>query len=588
MERVLISEINDNDLNKKILVKGWIRKVRKLGSLIFMDIIDRYDILQVVVNKDNKDFDRILHLPKETVVELTGVLQERKDKNPKLKTGNYELILDDLIIDNIPAKESPLIIAEVTDANEDIRLQYRYLDLRRPNMQRMLKFRSDFIFAITKYLIERNFIEIETPCITKITPEGANGFIIPYRKKANTFYTLDQSPQIYKQLLMLAGMQRYFQIAKCFRDEDMRLDRQPEFTQLDVEMSFTCQEDVLNLIETMFHEILGKMVNLPATPFVKITYDDAIRDYGSDKPDLRADYKITDLTKYFNHSNVKVLTASEPTTFLESCVFNNVHPKPNDIVALTKLATDKGAKGLVWIEIKDGKVLHNNAIANKVEQKLMEKVMDDFNFEDGLILMVNDSWEVAKKAMGNVRFQALRTFNLVNPDELKFCWVVDFPLFEWGEEANRYVAAHHPFTSPNKEWINSFEKNLKMAKADAYDLVLNGFEVGGGSIRIHDKAVQHRLFQALGMSEEEIKAKFGFLLEAFNYGVPPHGGIALGLDRLLMLLLKADSIREVIAFPKNSWGLDLMLEAPNKLTDEELSKYHVKNVNHDGEPTPKH
>ena len=577
MQRTLISNINEKDLNQEINVKGWIRKIRKLGSLIFIDLYDRYDLLQVIVNKDFKDFDKILHLPKESVVSFSGKLVERKDINPELKTGKYELILKDYEIYNIPSKESPLIIAEVTDANEDIRLKYKYLDLRRPNMQKMLKFRSDLIFNFTKYLIEHEFVQIETPNLTKITPEGANGFLIPFRKKPGTFYTLDQSPQIYKQLLMLAGMQRYFQIAKCFRDEDMRLDRQPEFTQLDMEMSFVCQEDIINLTESMLHYVLKPLINLSEQKFEHIKYDDAINDYGSDKPDLRIKNKIIDVSKYFINSDVKVLQTSNKTS-LQACFFKDAQPKTEDIELLTKLAKDKGALGLVWLEIKNNLLIKNNIIAKKINEEALNELLKDNHFNNGLILMINAETTIAKKAMGNVRFQALRTFNMVNPKDFKFVWVTDFNLFEYGEEAQRYVAAHHPFTMPAKQNLNNFDKDLKNAKADAYDLVLNGFEIGGGSIRIHDKNIQHRLFKALGMNEVEINQKFGFLLEAFNYGVPPHGGIALGLDRLIMLLLNAESIRDVIAFPKNSIGVDLMLDAPNDVNEQELKKYHIKTL----------
>ena len=577
MLRTLISNINDNDLNKEINVKGWIRKIRKLGSLIFIDLYDRYDLLQVVINKDFKDFDKILHLPKETVVSFSGKLVLRKDINKELKTGKYELILNDYEIYNIPSKESPLIIAETTDANEDIRLKYKYLDLRRPNMQKMLKFRSDLIFNFTKYLIEHEFVQIETPNLTKITPEGANGFLIPFRKKPGMFYTLDQSPQIYKQLLMLAGMQRYFQIAKCFRDEDMRLDRQPEFTQLDMEMSFVDQDDVINLTENMLHHVLKPLVNLSEEKFEHISYDEAINDYGSDKPDLRIKNKIIDVSKYFKKSLIKVLQTNNENT-LQACFFKQIHPTIEQIELLTKLAKDKGVLGLVWLEIKNHNLIKNNVISKKLSDEELKELLKNEDIDDGLILMINADYDVAKKAMGNVRFQALRTFNMVNPQDFKFIWVTDFPLFEYGEEAKRYVAAHHPFTMPATRNINDFDKDLKNAKACAYDLVLNGFEVGGGSIRIHDKEIQRRLFEALGMKEVEINQKFGFLLEAFNYGVPPHGGIALGLDRLIMLLLNAESIRDVIAFPKNSIGVDLMLDAPNQISNEELQKYHIKTL----------
>lgn len=575
MERILISNIDETLINQEINVKGWIRKTRKLGSLLFIDLYDRFDLLQVVINKDFKDFDTLLHLPKETVISFVGILRIRKEINPELKTGKFELEPTSYEIYSIPSKESPLIIADITDANEDVRLKYKYLDLRRPNMQKMLKFRSDFTFLLTKYLIEHEFINIETPNITKITPEGANGFLIPFRKKPYTFYTLDQSPQIYKQLLMVAGMQRYFQIARCFRDEDMRLDRQPEFTQLDIEMSFINQEDILNLAESLVKETLSKLMNLHFSTFPRMKYDDAINDYGSDKPDLRVDNKLIDVSTFFQNSSLKVLQTNNETT-LQACWFEKVHPTSKQIDELTKLAKDKGALGLVWLEIKDHELVKNNVIAKKIEEPYLHELIHTNKWHDGLILLINAKWEIAKKALGNVRFQALRTFEMVKSNDFQFVWITDFPLFEYGEQVQRYVPAHHPFTMPAKEWINDFDKDVKNAKADAYDLVLNGFEIGGGSIRIHDKVIQKRLFEVLGMSENEINEKFGFLLEAFSYGVPPHGGIALGLDRLLMILLNAESIRDVIAFPKNSKGFDLMLDAPNFLADDEIEKYHIK------------
>ncbi|MDR1234647.1 MAG: aspartate--tRNA ligase [Mycoplasmataceae bacterium] len=573
MEWSYCGKISNRENGKNVVIRGWVKKNRKLGSLLFLDVADRYGLVQIVVDEHNKYFNEVFSTTKESVVEISGVVSVRKSINKNIPNGDIEIKLNDFKLLSKSA-QTPLIVENETDALEEVRLKYRYLDLRRPINRNKIIFRSKLNNAIRNYLLSREFIEIETPILSKATPEGARDYLVPTRVKMNNFYALPQSPQIYKQLLMLSGMNRYFQIARCFRDEDLRADRQPEFTQLDLEMSFPTEQTIMDIIEKMFVKVFTETLNVQLTvPFPIMKYSIAMNEYGSDKPDLRYDLKLHDASSYFQNTEFTVIKdALKNNKSIKYIIVPNIVLDKKQIESLRKYAKDNKAYDLMYLTVDNGVITGS---VKKIEPTIINHIFKDNNLSKGTLLMVIDSLEVVNQSLGAVRNELGNLLKLKKQNEYKFVWITDWPLFEYDEKEKKYQAAHHPFTSPTIETINNFDTNMANAKARAYDIVLNGYEIGGGSIRITDSDIQNRMFKAIGLKENEIQNKFGFLLKAFTYGVPPHGGIALGLDRLAMILTNSESIRDVIAFPKNSHGVDLMMETPSAVDEKDLQDLYL-------------
>lgn len=572
---VYCGEINDKCLNQKITVNGWIKKNRKLGSLIFIDLYDFSGVVQIVINAENAYFSVVESLPKESVVSVIGQVQIRSNINHELKTGKYEICLEEIIVYS-KSLTPPFLIQDNTDGLEELRMKYRYLDLRRPINHQKIAFRSKVNQSLRTFLTNNGFIEIETPILSKQTPEGARDFLVPTRTKK--FYALPQSPQLYKQLLMVSGFNKYFQIARCFRDEDLRADRQPEFTQLDIEISFLSMEFIMELIEKMIVSLFKNVMNIELKiPFEKIDYFYALENYGTDKPDLRYGMQIIDVSKYFQKTNFKIFAdALNNNKVIKAIIVDEHELSKSQIKELEKYAFDNKCKGLAWLYTDLTQKKFVGSIANVVEKEIIEKIFIDYNIKKGTILMVADESKNALSAMGAIRIEAAKLIDIKYNKEYAFCWVINWPLFEYDEQQKKYTSAHHPFTAPIDKCIDDFDIHPKKAFAKAYDIVLNGFELGGGSIRIHDFNLQKKMFSFLGISENEANDKFGFFMNAFNYGIPPHGGIAIGIDRLVMLLTNSNNIREVIAFPKNSSGVDLMMETPSKINQCLLDELSLK------------
>ncbi|MDT2742404.1 aspartate--tRNA ligase [Lactococcus garvieae] len=568
--------ITEEYLNQEVTVKGWVAKRRNLGGLIFIDLRDREGIVQIVVNPETaaKEIVEVADKARnEYVLEVTGKVVERASKNENIKTGGIEIEANHMQILST-SKTTPFEIKDGVEVLDDTRLKYRYLDLRRPEMLNNITMRHATTRAIRSYLDNQGFIDVETPFLNKSTPEGARDYLVPSRVNKGEFYALPQSPQLMKQLLMTAGLDRYYQIVKCFRDEDLRGDRQPEFTQVDLETSFLGEEEIQDLTEGLIAKVMKDVKNVDVTlPFPRMKYDDAMNFYGSDKPDTRYEMLLKDLTELAKTVDFKVF--SEAPVVKAIVVKNNADKYSRKAIdKLTEQAKQNGAKGLAWIKFEDDKLA--GPIAKFLTDKTTEFVETLGLENNDLVLFVADSLEVANSALGALRQTIAKEQGLIDYSKFNFLWVIDWPMFEWSEEEGRYMSAHHPFTLPTAETQGELSGDLSKVRAHAYDIVLNGYELGGGSLRINTRDLQEEMLKALGFSLEDAKEQFGFLLEALDYGFPPHGGLALGLDRFVMLLAGKDNIREVIAFPKNNKATDPMTQAPSVVSESQLEELRIK------------
>ena len=573
MKKIFNASLNMKDVGAEVEVYGWVAKKRNLGGLIFIDLRDRSGIVQLVIRPENEFYSLAESLKNEYVIKATGKIVERESKNKNLATGEIEIEIENLELLNT-SLDIPFTIDDDTTALEDTRLKYRYLDLRRNAIKEKLMLRSRVCSVIRNYLEKQNFIEIETPILCKSTPEGARDFLVPSRMSKGSFYALPQSPQLFKQLSMIGGLERYYQIARCFRDEDLRADRQPEFTQLDMEMSFVDEEDVMNvtegLIAHIFKEIKGIDIKLP---IMKMKYDDAIKDYGSDKPDLRFEMKINDVNAIFKNTEFEMFKKEEEISCL--VVKNSANKYSRKMLdSLSEFVKTYGLKGISYLKIEDEV---SGSLAKGLSEKEIKELKDTLTLEkNDLVLFGCGKYSIVKTALGALRVKLGKELELYSKDSYALLWVVDFPAFEYSEEEQRFVATHHPFTMPEDEDVDKLLTDKANCYSKAYDIVINGYEAGGGSIRIHDGEVQKKMFEALELNEEQIKEKFGFFVEALKYGTPPHGGIAFGLERWIMILSGTDNIRDVIAFPKTASGNDLMSECPNTVDKVQLDELGIK------------
>ena len=571
-------ELRLADAGKEVTIAGWVQKNRKMGGMSFVDVRDRYGVTQVVFNSsDNQDlFHEANSLGREYVVEITGKVAERENKNKNIPTGDIEIIASDLKVLN-KSEVPPFTIEEVSDGGDDLRMKYRYLDLRRPNVKRNLELRHKMAFEIRRYLDANGFLEIETPILVKSTPEGARDFVVPSRMNPGEFYALPQSPQLFKQLLMVSGFDRYFQIAKCFRDEDLRADRQPEFTQIDCEMSFVRQEDVIEMFEGLVKHIFKYVKDIDfSEPFPRITWKEAMEKYGSDKPDIRFGMEFVDITDLAKGKGFSVVDDAEITVGITVPGAATYSRKQIDELTEFVKRPQIGAKGLIWLKVEtDGSV--KSSVGKFYTEDQLKEWAEKMGAKSGdlMLIMTGDAMKT-RKQLSELRLEMGNRLGLRDKNKFAPLWVIDFPLFEWDEETQRYYAMHHPFTSPNPDDIPKLRTDTGNVRATAYDIVVNGNELGGGSIRIHNPELQNEMFSLLGFTPEKAKEQFGFLMDAFRYGAPPHGGLALGFDRFVSILAGLDSIRDVIAFPKNNSGRDVMNESPSPLDPEQLDELQLK------------
>ena len=568
--------VREEHVGTHITLKGWVSRRRDLGGLIFIDLRDREGIMQLVINPETVSSEVMAtaeSIRSEYVLEVTGLVEAREQANQNLPTGAVELKVEAITVLNI-AKTTPFEIKDGIEANDDTRLRYRYLDLRRPEMLENLKLRAKVTHSIRNYLDELEFIDVETPFLSKSTPEGARDYLVPSRVNKGHFYALPQSPQITKQLLMNAGFDRYYQIVKCFRDEDLRGDRQPEFTQVDLETSFLSDQEIQDITEGLIARVMKETKGIEVTlPFPRMNYDDAMALYGSDKPDTRFEMLLQDLTELVKGVDFKVFSEAPAVKAIVVKSAADQYSR-KDIDKLTEIAKQYGAKGLAWVKYSEGAL--NGPVA-KFLTDLTSDLTAALQLEDkDLVLFVADTLEVANATLGALRVRLAKELDLIDNNQYNFLWVVDWPMFEWSEEEGRYMSAHHPFTLPQAETEHELEGDLSKVRAIAYDIVLNGYELGGGSLRINHKDLQERMFKALGFTEEAANEQFGFLLEAMDYGFPPHGGLAIGLDRFVMLLAGKDNIREVIAFPKNNKATDPMTQAPSVVSEKQLDELNLQ------------
>ena len=568
------TDYNIGNLNEKVILNGWVAKIRNLGGVIFIDLRDRSGIIQLVVKPDNAFYGLASTLHNEYVIKVIGIIVKRESINKNLETGEIEVEVQNLEILN-KSLDVPFSLTDDTTALEDTRLKYRYLDLRRNALNKNLILRHKIMMATRNYFDSLGFIEVETPMLCKSTPEGARDYLVPSRVNKGKFYALPQSPQLFKQLLMVGGIEKYFQITKCFRDEDLRADRQPEFTQIDMEMSFADEFEIMDITEKLiakiFKDVKGIDVKLP---LLKMKWDDAMDKYGSDKPDLRFDLPIIDITNIFGNTNIE---------FLQNVLINTIVVKNmasefsrKDIDKLTDYVKTYKASGLAYLKMEDEL---NGSIAKLLSDEEKNSLVKELNLEyNDILFIVSGKKNIVKTSLGALRLKLGHDLDLINTNDYQLLWVTDFPSFEWSEEENRFMAMHHPFTAPKDEDVDKLLNDKEHCYSKAYDIVINGYEVGGGSIRIHQEDIQEKMFEALELTKEDINEKFGFFVNALKYGTPPHGGLALGLDRLTMILAGTDNIRDVIAFPKTANANDLMSECPSEVSDKQLKELGIKKV----------
>ncbi len=571
-------ELRISDVNKTVTLSGWVQVVRDKGGIIYVDLRDRYGITQLILNENSTEANAIATartLSREFVVQATGEVVERISKNDKIETGDVEIKVTSLEVLN-PAKLPPFLIQDETDGGDDIRMKYRYLDLRRNTVRQNLQLRHKVAQQTRIFMDAQNFIEVETPVLIKSTPEGARDFVVPSRMNPGEFYALPQSPQTFKQLLMVAGFDRYYQIVKCFRDEDLRADRQPEFTQIDCEMSFVEQEDILNMFEGLIRHLFKTVKNIDMPEVPRMTYADAMRLYGNDKPDTRFGMEFVELTDIVQNKGFQVFDSAELVVAINAKGCAEYTRKQIDELTEWMKRPQIGAKGLIYVRYNADGTLKSSVDKFYSEEDL-KAWADRCGAEKGdLILVVSGEANKARKQMSELRLEMGSRLGLRNPEEFKALWVLDFPLLEYGEEEDRWFAMHHPFTSPKPEDIPLLETNLGAVRANAYDMVINGTEVGGGSVRIFQRPLQQKMFEVLGFTEEEAKKQFGFLMDAFEFGAPPHAGIAFGFDRLCSIFGGADSIRDFIAFPKNNSGRDMMIDSPSTIDAKQMDELKIK------------
>ena len=571
-------ELRINDLNKEVKLSGWVQKVRDKGFIMWVDLRDRYGVTQLIFDQERTPsnvIDLAKTLGREFVINITGSVIERNSKNDLMSTGDIEVLVSELKILN-SSITPPFTIEDESDGGEELRMKYRYLDIRREPVKNNLILRHKITQQVRTYLSDNSFIEVETPYLIKSTPEGARDFVVPSRMNPGEFYALPQSPQTFKQLLMVAGMDKYFQIVKCFRDEDLRADRQPEFTQIDCEMAFVSQEDILNTFEDLVKHLFQKVKNIELDKFPVITYDDAVQKYGTDKPDLRYNMKFVELNDVAKNRDFNVFNNSELVVGFLIEGGNSFTRKDIDKYTDWVKRPQIGAGGLAYLRIQEDGT-YKSSVDKFYDQSDLENWANKAGAKQGDILFIlSGDKDKVRTQLGSLRVHVADNLGLKNPEEFKPLWVVDFPLLEWDEETGAFHAMHHPVTSPKPEQIDLIDSDPAAVRADAYDLVLNGNEIGGGSIRIHDKKIQQRMFDCLGFTKEEAEKQFGFLMNAFEYGAPPHGGIAFGLDRLVAIMGGNEIIRDFIAFPKNNSGRDVMIDSPSTVSDEQLKEINLK------------